>query len=92
MARIQFSQLSVAIASLASAWERSPLAARFDLARAERAAIRRHARHYGITGKRMPRHAMAIGSKPALKYAARIAAGKIPADQILRNPVFAKTA
>jgi len=91
MARIQFSNLAAAIAVLTSDWGRMPIPARFDLEKATRMANRRHARHYGTLGKKMPR-AMRAGSRPALRYAARIAAGKIPESQILRNPVWAKVA
>lgn len=89
MLKIQISELAAIMASLNSTWA---LRKNFDLKLAKHHATRRFMRHYGMGKKEMPRHAMAVGSKPALKYAARIAAGKIPADQILRNPVFAKMA
>jgi hypothetical protein len=91
MARIQFSNLSVVIAMLASQWERLPGAQRFDFSKAEQMAARRHARFYGRTGKQMPR-VMRAGSRPAERYRKRIEAGLIPESQILRSPIFAKAA
>lgn len=85
----RFSALSVAIQMLAYSFQSSALTNpgnHFDndgYNKAIRAAQRRHDRFYGCTSKYKPR-AMQVGSRPALRYAARIAAGQIPKAEILR--------
>lgn len=88
----RFSNLSVAIQMLAYAFQPSALSnpsKHFDNAgysKAVRAAQRSHDRFYGCTSKYKP-SAMQANSRPALRYAARIAARQIPEAEILRKVV-----